>query len=193
MRMLSHDLMRRLGLGHMLIEGVTPHLNQALCAWLRLLWALIPVMPSSLGFIHWCLEPSSLGFIHLCLEPSSLGFIHLCLEPSSTWTHSPHSNPVENIFLIVFVNSFGPFFWLRLMQGDNIVLPMGPSWCHILWAKQAMTQRIRTQSSPTNHVQFSIFHKLKYDWVPMSHRITFITLKISLGNKQTNTLSWYEL
>jgi hypothetical protein len=169
MRMLSHDLMHRLGLGHTLIEGVTPHLNQAWCAWLRLLWALIPVMPSSLGFIH------------------------LCFEPSSRWTHSPHSNPVENIFLIVFVNSFGPFFWLRLMQGDNIVLPMGPSWCHILWAKQAMTQRIRTQSSPTNHVQFSIFHKLKYDWVPMSHRITFITLKISLGNKQTNTLSWYEL
>jgi hypothetical protein len=65
--MLSHGLMRRLGLDHTLIEGVTPHLNRA-CAWLHLVWALILIMPSS-----------------------SLGFIHLCLEPSSTWTYSLNS------------------------------------------------------------------------------------------------------
>jgi hypothetical protein len=152
-------------------------------------------MPSSLHFIHLCLEPSSLRFHPFMFGTLILGLSSIYVwKLSSTWIHSPYLNPRKKLFsyVIVFVNNpFGPF-WLRLMQGDNIVLPIGgPSWCHILWAKEATTtptvSSVRAQSSPTKWC--SIFYIPQGQVWLIEFLCPIEQKKIPWEkNKQTNTL-----
>jgi len=124
--------------------------------------------------------------------PSSSGFIHFMF---GTPLHVIRT-PVENIFLTMFVNSFGPPFGLGSCKGTNVFYQWGSLVMpHTLGKTSNATPNVSVLSHHLpNGIQFSIFHDVKYDRVPLSHRTTtFFTLKISLGNKQTNTLSRYEL